>query len=120
MYRRQIIEKTDSIVEQVQASGSKKFGTIEQLQRTLGTDKYLQHFDRYRPGVDTAIATPFSGCFIFEWMVSIALSGKFNIRKNIFGLEHVGFIRPKVHTRLIPASTWATGMLLVSGSCILS
>lgn len=117
-YRSQIVGITDSLVQEALALGNNVYGTIEQLQEMLGPEGYLQHFDRYRPGTNTAAAKPFSGSFIFQWMVKVALSGKFNIRNNIFGIESLGYSRPKVYARVIPACTWATGMLLVSRSYI--
>lgn len=48
------------------------------------------------------------------FMIAIALSGKFNIRHGMFGLNCAGFIRPQANARLIPGVTWANGMVLVS------
>ena len=97
---------------------SRQFGTATDLRELVGLGGLLVNLDAYRPRAlvshPNGPAVPFSGCFIYAFMTCIALAGRFNIWNSIFGLQSAGFIRGQIHARLIPSSTWATGMLLVS------
>jgi hypothetical protein len=101
---------------------------ISDLQAMVDAKGFCQGLDTYRPvtllGVGSASSSAaggqhsgiqgarFIGIFIVTFMTRIALSGKFNIAKSIYGLPEL----PNSATSRIkvPARPWATGMLLVS------
>jgi hypothetical protein len=99
-----------------------KFGPKEELLKIVDEDGLLEDLHCYKPvpwapSIRSSTSNPpFTGYLIYVLMTRVALSGRFDISENIYGLPAPRTINRYTagSSRRIPMFTWTSGMLLVT------